>query len=97
MVQMINKKTGKTLIPLAKELALAPYRQYQAEALRAGVGLAIHLSYARATREVMRIRGQGPSKSATYRWFREIAHTQGRWPSMKEVSCRFLMIVIIIR
>jgi hypothetical protein len=51
MVQMIDKKTGKTLIPLAKELALVPYRQYQAEALRAGVGLAIHLSYARASRE----------------------------------------------
>ena len=92
MVQMIDKKTGKTVIPLAKALALVPYRQYQAEALRAGVGLAIHLSYARATREIVRIRGQGPSKSTTYRWFREIACTQCRWPSMKDYPYRFLMV-----
>ncbi len=92
MVQMIDKKTGRTLIPLAKALAVVPYRQYQAEALRAGVGLAIHLSYARASGEIMRIRGQGPSKSTTYRWFREIAYTQGRWPPMKEVPYRFLMV-----
>jgi hypothetical protein len=92
MVQMIDKKTGKTVIPLAKALALVPYRQYQAEALRAGVGLAIHLSYARATREIVRIRGQGPSKSTTYRWFREIARTRGRWPSMKDDPYRFLMV-----
>jgi hypothetical protein len=58
MVQMIDKETGKTVVPLAQALDLAPYRQYQAEALRAGVGLAIHLSYARATREIVRIRGR---------------------------------------
>jgi hypothetical protein len=92
MVQMIDKKTGKTVIPLAQALALVPYRQYQTEALRAGMILAIHLSYARATREIVRIRGQGPSKSTTYRGSREIARTQCRWPSMKEVPYRFLMV-----
>lgn len=92
MVQMIDRMRKKAIIPLAKELALAPYRQYQAEALEGGVGLAIHLSFAQASREIMRIRGQGPTKSTTYRWFREIAHTQGRWPPMKEVPYRFLMV-----
>jgi len=92
MVQMIDRKRKKSIVPLAKALALVPYRQYQAEALMAGVGLAIHLSFARASREIMRIRGQGPSTSTTYRWFREIAHTQGRWPPMKEVPYRFLMV-----
>jgi len=92
MVQMIDRQKKKTHIPLAKELALVPYKQYQAEALEAGVGLAIHLSFARASREIMRIRGKGPSKSTTYRWFRDIARTQGRWPPMKKVPYRFLMV-----
>ena len=92
MVQMIDRQKEQTLIPLAKELSLVPYRQYQAEALESGVGLAIHLSFAQASSEVRRIRGQGPSKSTTYRWFREIAHTQGRWPPMKDVPYRFLMV-----
>ena len=92
MAQMIDTQTGKTVAPLARELALLPYRQYQAEALEAGVGLAIHLSYAQASNEIQRIRGSGPSKSTTYRWFREISRTQGVWPEMKEIPYRFLMV-----
>ena len=92
MAQMIDTQTGKTLIPLARELELTPYRQYQAEALEAGVGLAIHLSFAQASREVIRIRGSGPSKSTTYRWFREISKAHGTWPAMKEIPYRFLMV-----
>lgn len=92
MAQMIDTQTGKTVVPLACEIALVPYRQYQAEALEAGVGLAIHLSYAQASKEVIRIRGYGPSKSTTYRWFREISRAHGVWPEMREIPYRFLMV-----
>ena len=92
MVQMIDKKTGKTLIPLARGLKLVPYKQYQAEALESGIGLAIHLSFARASSEVVRIRGQGPSKSTTYRWFSGLSGSQGRWPCMTQIPYRFLMV-----
>jgi hypothetical protein len=92
MAQMIDTQTGKTLVPLARELDLKPYRQYQAEAMEAGVGLAIHLSFSQASKEVMRIRGSGPSKSTTYRWFREISQAHCKWPAMKEIPYRFLMV-----
>jgi hypothetical protein len=92
MAQMIDSQTGKTFVPLAQELDLTPYRQYQAEAMEAGVGLAIHLSYAQASKEVIRIRGSGPSKSTTYRRFREISRAHGGWPVMKDIPYRFLMV-----
>ena len=92
MAQMVDTQTGKTIVPSARELELTPYRQYQAEAMEAGVGLAIHLSFAQASREVIRIRGSGPSKSTTYPWFREISRAHGVWPEMKEIPYRFLMV-----
>lgn len=92
MAQIVDKKTGKTIIPLSRELGIEPYRQYQAGVMEAGVGLAIHLSFARASSEVLRIKGQGPSKSTLYRWFREISFLYGRWPPMKSIPYRFLMV-----
>jgi hypothetical protein len=92
MIQMIDTQTGKTIVPLAKELGLEPYKQYQAGALESGIGLAIHLSYRQASSEVIRIRGQGPGKSTLYRWFGELSQTHGQWPEMKEIPYRFLMV-----
>ena len=92
MVQMIDKQTGKTFIPLAQELSLVPCKHYQAEALESGIGLAIHLSFARASSEVVRIRGQGPSKSTTYRWFSDLSGSQSKWPCMTQIPFRFLMV-----
>ena len=92
MAQVIDSQAGKTFVPLAQELDLTPYRQYQAEAMEASVGLAIHLSYAQASEEVIRIRGSGPSKSTTYRRLREISRAHGAWPAMKNIPYRFLMV-----
>ena len=92
MIQLIDTQTGKTVIPLAKELRLEPYKRYQAGALESGIGLAIHLSYRQASSEVTRIRGQGPGKSTLYRWFGELSQTHGQWPEIKEIPYRFLMV-----
>jgi len=92
MIQMIDTYTGKTVIPLAQTLAMIPYKQYQAKALESSIGLAIHLSYRQASSEVVRIRGQGPSKSTTYRWFSQLSEAHGQWPPMKETPYRFLMV-----
>lgn len=92
MIQLIDTQTEKTIIPLAKELQLEPYKRYQAEALESGVGLAIHLSYRQASSEVTRIRGQGPGKSTLYRWFGQLSQTHGQWPELKEIPYRFLMV-----
>jgi transposase-like protein len=92
MAQMIDSQTGKTFNLLAQELNLMPYRQYQAEALEASIGLAIHLSYAQASKEVIRIRGSGPSKSTIHRRLREISRAYGVWPEMKKIPYRFLMV-----
>ena len=89
MIQMIDTQTGKTIVPLAKELGLEPYKQYQAGALESGMGLAIHLSYRQASSEVIRIRGQGPGKSTLYRWFGQLSQTHGQWPEMKEIPSAF--------
>jgi len=92
MAQMRNKDTGKVIVPLAKEIKLLPYKQYQGEAMEAGVGLSIHLSFDRASNEIKRIRGQGASKSTTYRWFSDISRNEGRWPPMKKIPYRYLMV-----
>lgn len=92
MVQMMDTQTGKAVVPLARELALVPYKQYQAEALEPGIGLAIHLSYLQASSEVIRIKGQGPRKSTAYRWFRELSKTHGHWPPLREIPYRFLVV-----
>jgi hypothetical protein len=92
MAQMKDTQSGKTIIPLARELALKPYKQYQAEAMESSIGLAIHLSFARASSEVKRIRGNGPSKGTTYRWFMDLSRTHGGWAPMKDIPYRFLMV-----
>ena len=92
MIQTIDTQTGKTIIPLAKELRLEPYKRYQAGALESGIGLAIHLSYRQVSSEVIRIRGQRPGKNTLYRWFGERSQTHGQWLEMKEISYRFLMV-----
>jgi len=92
MAQMQDRELGKTIVPLAQELEMTPHKHYQAKAMEASIGSAIHLSYALASSEVIRIRGWGPSKSTTYRWLREISQTHGKWPCMKNIPYRFLMV-----
>ena len=78
MAQMIDTQTGKNIIPFARELAMEPYKECQADAMESSIGLVVHLSFARACSEVMRIKSHGPSKSTIYRWFMDFSRAYGR-------------------
>jgi len=92
LAQLYDREKGVIFCPLTRRLGIIPYRQYQREAMEAGIGQAVHLSYRLGASEVRRIRGHGPSKSTLYRWLQELAEDYGEWPSFKHRGFRFLMV-----
>ena len=92
LAQVYDKKRGNIFCPLLRKLSVTPYKQYQREALEAAVGQAIHLSYRMASKEVVRIKGYGPSKSTIHNYVQELAGMYGQWPSYKKRPFKFLMV-----
>ena len=92
LAQVYDREKREVFCPLVRRLRIEAYRQYQREAMEAGIGQLIHLSYRLAGAEVRRIRGHGPAKSTLYRFLQEIAEGYGEWPSFKHRCFRFLMV-----
>jgi len=70
-------------LSIGEELKIEAYRQYQREAMEAGIGQVIHLSYRLEGAEVRRIRVHGPAKSSFYLFLQQIAESYDEWPSFK--------------
>jgi len=81
-------------VPLRDSGFLSRYRQYTREAIEAGVGSAVHLSYRWSSKEMARIREQAPSASASTlrRHIQEFAEQKCSWLNPKKVSYWFLMV-----
>lgn len=92
LAQVYDKRRGKRLYPLMKELSVIPHKHYQRESLESAVGQAIHLSYRLASKEVVRIKGYAPSKTTVHRYVQQLAKTYGQWPSFKKHPLKFLMV-----
>jgi transposase-like protein len=92
LAQMMDHRTGAVFCPLAKRLAIIPYRQYQRESLEGGIGQAVHLSYRLAASETRRLLGHGPNKSTLHRRLQELAEDHGAWPALKHRPFKFLMV-----
>jgi hypothetical protein len=71
--QLRDRGSGRTLVPLVEALAIPAYDHYLEEALEAGMGLTVHVSYRRASSEVKRIRGQCSGHTTVHRRLQEFA------------------------
>jgi hypothetical protein len=64
--QVKDGKTGRSLAPLVKALAIPEQVRFLDEALEPGINLCVHVSYQRAAAEVKRIGGQTMSHSTIW-------------------------------
>jgi hypothetical protein len=94
LAQLYDKVEQKTVVPLRAIGFLPRDRRYTEESTEAGIGSVVHLSYRWSSKETARIREQAPSASAStiHRRLREFAQEKCRWPDLKKVPYRFLMV-----
>jgi hypothetical protein len=92
LAQMVDRKTGKSFTPLASALSIPAHDHYLEEAMEPSVGLAVHVSFRRATKEVERIQGQSTSASTVHRRLGEFAQTHNPFGEMKDIPFRFLLV-----
>ena len=92
LAQMVDRKTGKSFTPLVSALSIPAHDHYLEEAMESSVGLAVHVSFRRATKEVERIQGQSTSASTVHRRLREFAQTHNPFAGMKDIAFRFLLV-----
>jgi hypothetical protein len=92
LAQMVDRKTGKSFTPLASALSIPAHDHYLEEAMEPCIGLAVHVSFRRATKEVERIQGQSTSASTVHRRLGEFAQTHNPFGEMKDIPFRFLLV-----
>jgi hypothetical protein len=90
--QLRDEHSGRSLTPLVEALGLPAYDHYLEEALEPGIGLSVHVSYRRATREVERIRGQSMSPSTVHRRLQELAQSHDPFGSLQGRGFRYLVV-----
>lgn len=90
--QLRDRQSGRTWMPLVEALAIPTYDHYLEEALEAGIGLTVHVSYRRASSEVKRIRGHSMSPTTVHGRLQEFARSHDPFGSMKDRAFRFLLV-----
>jgi hypothetical protein len=90
--QLRDQYSGQSLTPLVEALAIPAYDHYLEEALEPGIGLSVHVSYRRASREVERIGGVSMSHTTVHRRLQELAASHDPFGPMKERAFRFLLV-----
>jgi len=53
--QLLDRKTGRSFMPLAKALSIPAHIHFLEESLEPSIGLCMHVSYRRAAKEIERI------------------------------------------
>ena len=90
--QLKDRQSGRSLMPLVEALAIPAYDHYLEEALEPGMGLAVHVSYRRASSEVARLGGQSMSHSTVHSRLQEFARGHDPFGPMKKKAFRFLVV-----
>jgi hypothetical protein len=92
MARVLDKETKKTWSPLWQAIGLPAYRRTMEESAEGGVGLVCHVSYGKSVKEIDRILGTQMSKSALHREVQRFGREICRWPEMKQIPYRYLMV-----
>jgi len=90
--QLRDRESGRSLMPLVEALAIPAYDHYLEEALEPGIGLSVHVSYRRATSEVVRLGGQSMSHTTVHTRLQKFARSHDPFGSMKDRGFRFLVV-----
>lgn len=90
--QLKDQQSRRSLMPLVEALAIPAYDHYLEEALEPGIGLTVHVSYRRATREVKRIVGASMSHTTVHSRLQELARSHDPFGTMKDRAFRFLVV-----
>jgi hypothetical protein len=88
--QVTDKKLNRTLVPLREKLKIPKYKRYLDEMMEPAVGLAVHLSYGRAAKEIGRILNQTSSRWTVWRRLQNFSDCCG-FGDLKEIPYTFLM------
>jgi hypothetical protein len=90
--QLKDRKTGRTLTPLVKALAIPEQVRFLEEALEPGIGLSAHVSYRRAVAEVKRIGGQTMSHTTLHRRLQDFARSHPPFGELKDRPFVWLLV-----
>jgi hypothetical protein len=90
--QLLDQQEGKTFMPLAEALSIPAHDHYLEEAMEPAMGLAVHVSFRRATREVERIQGQSMSHTTVHSRLQEFAQNHCPFGERKAFPFRFLIV-----
>jgi len=92
LARVLDKETGKSFTPLSQAMGLPAYRRHMVESGEGGIGLVCHLSYRKSVKEIDRILGTDMSKSTLHREVQRFGREMCRWPDMKNIPYRYLMV-----
>jgi len=90
--QVVDRKEGRTLMPLGEALKILPQDHYLEDALEPSLGLAVHVSFGRATGRVKRIQGQSMSHTTVHRRLQEFAQNHDPFANLKGIPFQFLLV-----
>jgi len=90
--QLRDCKEDRTLVPLVEALSIPSYDHYLEETMEGPIGLAVHVSYRRATSEIERISGQSMSHSTVHKRLQVFAQEHCPFGEMKSIPFRFLIV-----
>ena len=81
--QLLDRSTGRSLVPLTKTLSIPQQVRFLDEALEPGMGLCVHVSYRRAAGEVERISGRTMSHTTIHRRLQQFARMHDPFVDLK--------------
>jgi hypothetical protein len=83
--QLVDQKKGTTFRPLVQSLSASPHDQYLDEALEPLIGLVVHVSFRRATKELERIQGQPMSHTTVHGRLQQFAQEHDPFGHLKAI------------
>jgi hypothetical protein len=90
--QLVDRKKGRTFMPLVEALKIPAHDHYLEEALEPSIGLAVHVSFRRAAGEVKRIQGQSMSHTTVHSRLQEFAQNHDPFGDLKKIPFQFLLV-----
>lgn len=90
--QLLDRKTGRSFMPLAKALSIPAHIHFLEEALEPSIGLCMHVSYRRAAKEIERIKDCSMSHTTIHRRLQGFAQDHEPFDNLKKRPFRFLLV-----
>jgi len=90
--QLLDHKTGRSFMPLAKALSIPAHVHFLEEALEPSIGLCAHVSYRRAAKEIERIQDCLMSHTTIHRRLQGFAQDHDPFDNLKKRPFRYLLV-----